>query len=148
MPKFFWFSYIFWQFLLKILFFLMFNCSLNVISFLVDFPVMRWLDLSWLDLSFLNSLSLMLKFFAISPSNHSFLAFLILAVFKGAILLTTSINFWKKIVVCLVYIMIFCIVWECNFGQSIFVLIYWILKMIESSSKRDTRERWYITNWF
>ena len=68
----------------------------------------------------------MLNFSAISWSNHSLLVFFILAVFKGAILLTTSIIFWKKIVVCLVYI-IFRIVWECNFAQSLFVLIYWIL---------------------
>ena len=33
----------------------------------------------------------------------------------------------EKVVVYLVYIIIFLIVWECNFAQSLFVLIYWIV---------------------
>ena len=50
-----------------------------------------------LDLNFLNSLSLMLNFPAISLSNHSLLVFFILIVFEGEILLNTSINFWKQL---------------------------------------------------
>ena len=67
-----------------------------------DFPLMRSSVISQsmlrrLDLNFLNSLSPMLNFFAISILNHSLLVFFILVVFKGAISLTTSINFWKKL---------------------------------------------------
>ena len=63
-----------------------------------------------------------------SLSNHSLPVFFIIAVFlKDTISLTTSINFWKKIVVCLVYIMISLIIWEYNFAQSLFVLIYLIV---------------------
>ena len=36
-------------------------------------------------------------------------------------------RFLKKIVVYFVYIMIFLIVWECNFAQSFFVFIYWMV---------------------
>ena len=66
----------------------------------------------------------MLNFSAISLSNYSLLVFFILTIFKGAILLATSINFWKKIVIYLVYIMVFLIIWECNFAQSIFIIIF------------------------
>ena len=85
---------IFWQFLLKILFFHLFDCSLDVIFCpFVDFSI--YVEMAWFEF-FLNNLSLMLNFSAISLSNHSLLVFYILAVFKGAISLTTSINFWKK----------------------------------------------------
>ena len=99
--KFFWFSYIFWQFLLKIMFFfsvwLFFELHFYSCVF-VDFPV--YVEMAWFqDLNFLNSLSLMINFSAISRSSHSLLVFFILAVFKGAILLTTSIIFWKKLLV-------------------------------------------------
>ena len=46
-----------------------------------------------LYLNFLNSLSLMLNFPAISLSNHSFI---VLFILKGEILLNISINFWKQ----------------------------------------------------
>ena len=120
MPKFFWFSYILWQFLLKVLFFLLFDCSLDVMSCLfVDFLI--YVETAW---------SLMLKFSAIFLSNHWLLVFFILAVFKGLILLTTSFNFLKKSLYAL-FILWFLIVWECNFAQNLFVLI------IYSSFKRS-----------
>ena len=50
-----------------------------------------------LDLNLSKSLWLMLDFSAMSLSNHSLLVFIILTVFKGAILLTTSINSWKNL---------------------------------------------------
>ena len=75
-PKFFWFSYIFWQFLLKILFFLQFDCSFNVISCLfVDFPIY------------------------VETGNA----------------------------------------WECNFAQSLFVLINWIFSDKKSFTKNPTK---------
>ena len=105
------------------LLFLWFYCSMDANSCLfVDFP--SYGETAWFE--FLNSLSIMLNFSAISLSNHSLLVFFILAVFKGAILLITAINL-KKNVACLAYVMIFFIVWEFNFPQSLFVVTYWIV---------------------
>ena len=76
----------------------------------------------------LHLLHFFASFASFASSNHSLLVFFIIAVFlKDTISLTTSINFWKKIVVCLVYIMISLIIWEYNFAQSLFVLIYLIV---------------------
>ena len=87
-------------------------------------PSLCWDGLIWF---FQIAYLLCLTFPQFSYQTIHYLHFFILAVFRGAILLTNSINFWKKIVACLVYILISLIVWEYKFAQSLLVLIYWIV---------------------
>ena len=66
MPNFIWFSYIFWQFLLKILFFLLLDCSLDVTScFVVDFRI--YVETAWFE---------KLKTADVSKSGHMVASFL------------------------------------------------------------------------
>ena len=128
MLKFFWFSYILWQFLLKILCFLLFDCSLDVISCLsIDLRRFDTEMLRRLDMNFLNILSLASFFWNVPIKPFIACIFYYHSFFKRHNIINHLNQFLKKIVVCLVYIIISLIIWEYNFAQSLFVLIYLIV---------------------